>query len=109
MAWLLVAASTALGTVGGRAARAGTCMVVDMGGERQAQAWPVGYLSEVPAGGWSGKFKTTKLMLRRIPAGRFRMGSPGSELGRVRWGRGRGTWGADLVTSALASWGGKKG
>ncbi len=97
MAWVLVAASAALGAVGGRAARAGeaavraegTYMVVDMGGGRQAPAWPVGYLSEVPAGGWSGEFKTTKLVLRRIPAGRFRMGSPGGELGRVRWGEER--------------------
>jgi len=36
----------------------------------------------VPAGGWTDVYKTTKLAMRRIPAGMFTMGSPSGELGR---------------------------
>ncbi len=64
-------------------------MVVDMSGGSQAPKWPVAYLPSAPSGGWSREYKTAKLVLRRIPAGRFRMGSPGGELGRVRWGEER--------------------
>jgi len=44
--------------------------------------FPVSYLTAVPSGGWTDEYKTTKLVLRRIPAGTFIMGSPGEELGR---------------------------
>ena len=37
----------------------------------------------VPEGGWTDEYKTTKLVLRRILAGTFNMGSPGGELGRA--------------------------
>ena len=39
----------------------------------------------VPAGGWTDVYKTTKLVMRRIPKtspGFFTMGSPSDELGR---------------------------
>ena len=39
-------------------------------------------LEDVPAGGWTDAHKTDKLVLRRIPAGTFIMGSPASELYR---------------------------
>ncbi len=47
-----------------------------------ASNYPVSYLSDVPSGGWTDEHKTTKLVLRRIPAGSFTMGSPSSEVGR---------------------------
>ena len=34
------------------------------------------YLSDVPSGGWTEEYKTTKLVFRRIPAGTFQMGVP---------------------------------
>ena len=37
--------------------------------------WPVAYFSSVPSGGWTDEYKTTKLVLRRIEAGTFVMGS----------------------------------
>ncbi len=58
-------------------------MVVDMEGGAEAANWPVRYLSKEPAGGWPDEYKTTKLVLRRIEAGTFTMGSPMDELGRL--------------------------
>jgi formylglycine-generating enzyme required for sulfatase activity len=60
----------------------GQYLVVDMVGGREAESWPVSRLDEIPEGGWTEDFKTTKLVLRRIPAGTFAMGSPEGECGR---------------------------
>jgi formylglycine-generating enzyme required for sulfatase activity len=57
-------------------------LVVDMNGGKDAASWPVSELADVPAGGWTDEYKTGKLVLRRIPAGTFTMGSPEDELGR---------------------------
>ena len=57
-------------------------MVVDLSGGPEATNYPVSYLEEVPEGGWTDEYKTTKLVLRRIPADSFTMGSPSVELGR---------------------------
>ena len=56
-------------------------MVIDLSGGVDAQAYPVTYLSSIPAGGWTDEYKTTKLVLRLIPPGTFMMGSPTDELG----------------------------
>lgn len=58
-------------------------LVVDLSGGPTAEAYPVSYFSAVPPGGWTDEHKTTKMVLRRIPAGAFAMGSPSGELGRV--------------------------
>ncbi len=66
----------------GAALGADVYMVIDLSGGTGASSYPVTYLSSVPAGGWADTYKTTKLVLRKIPAGTFTMGSPTGELGR---------------------------
>ncbi len=56
-------------------------LVVDLSAGPTAEAYPVTELTEMPADGWTDEYKTTKLVLRRIPAGTFLMGSPTSERG----------------------------
>ena len=58
-------------------------MVVDMAGGAAAATWGVEYWEEAPAGGFNTEeYKTTKMVLRRMEAGTFLMGSPEGELGR---------------------------
>ena len=57
-------------------------LVVDLSGGTNATAFPISYLADVPAGGWTDEYKTTKLVLRKVPAGSFNMGSPETEVGR---------------------------
>ncbi len=57
-------------------------MVVDLSGGTSAESYPVSYLADVPQGGWTDEYKTTKLVLRKIEPGTFTMGSPSNELGR---------------------------
>jgi RNA polymerase sigma factor (sigma-70 family) len=61
---------------------AGDYLVIDLSGGPAVSNYPVGYLSTVPSGGWTDEYKTTKLVMRKIPAGTFIMGSPTNELGR---------------------------
>lgn len=49
--------------------------VINLSGGPDATRWSVSYLSDVPSSGWTDGYKTTKLVLRRIPAGSFIMGS----------------------------------
>jgi hypothetical protein len=51
-------------------------LVVDLAGGSSASSYPVSYLTNAPAGGWTDEYKTSKLVLRRIPAGTFMMGLP---------------------------------
>ena len=57
-------------------------MVLDLSGGTSASSYPVSYLADVPEGGWTSEYKTTKLVLRKIEPGTFTMGSPSGELGR---------------------------
>ena len=57
-------------------------MVIDLSGGPSAESYPISYLNEVPEGGWTEEHKTTKLVLSKINAGKFTMGSPDDELGR---------------------------
>lgn len=43
-------------------------MVVDLTDGPSASSYPISYLADVPPGGWTDEHKTTKLVLRRIPA-----------------------------------------
>ena len=56
-------------------------MVLDLSGGPNADSYPVSYLADVPAGGWTDEYKTTKLVLRKIEPGTFTMGSPSNETG----------------------------
>ncbi len=56
-------------------AESGSYLVVDLAGGADAARYPVSYLTEVPAGGWTDVYKTEKLVLRKIPAGSFTMGT----------------------------------
>ena len=49
-------------------------VVIDLGGGTNATHYPLSYLDAVPTGGWSDAYKTSKLVLRHIPAGSFVMG-----------------------------------
>lgn len=57
-------------------------VVIDLTGGTNAASYPVSFLDSVPAGGWTDEYKTSKLVMRKIPAGTFTMGSPTNELGR---------------------------
>lgn len=58
-------------------------LVFDLSGGPNAAEYPVSYLTDVPAGGWTDEYKTTKLVLKRIDPGTFTMGSPEGEVGRT--------------------------
>ncbi|HOG49975.1 MAG TPA: formylglycine-generating enzyme family protein [Lentisphaeria bacterium] len=63
-----------------------TYLIVDLSAGPEAASYPVSYRSSPPTYGWTDEYKTTKLVLRKIPAGSFIMGSlsmwsPGGELG----------------------------
>jgi formylglycine-generating enzyme required for sulfatase activity len=57
-------------------------LIVDLAAGPNAPDFPVRFTNAPPAGGWGDEYKTTKLVLRRIPAGTFMMGSPSNEVGR---------------------------
>lgn len=48
-------------------------MVVDLSGGTDAASYPVSYLDSEPVCGWSDEYKTTKIVLRRIDAGKYMM------------------------------------
>lgn len=73
-----VAMATAMTTV----ASTGRYMVIDLTKETSTGEYLITYLNEVPASGWTDEYKGDKLVLRRIEAGSFLMGSPESEVGR---------------------------
>ena len=47
--------------------------VIDLSAGPNAERYPVSYLNDEPNGGWTDEYKTTKLVLRRIEPGRFKM------------------------------------
>lgn len=57
-------------------------IVIDISDGKNAEFYPITTLSDVPIDGWGNEYKTDKLVLRRIEAGSFMMGSPIDELER---------------------------
>ena len=49
-------------------------IAIDLSGGAAATRYPIEYLDEIPGGSWSDEYKTSKLVLRHIPAGSFIMG-----------------------------------
>ena len=49
-------------------------IAIDLSGGTSAAKYPVEYFDEIPGGAWSDEYKTSKLVLRHIPAGSFVMG-----------------------------------
>lgn len=49
-------------------------IAIDLSGGTMATHYPIEYLDEIPGGSWSDEYKTSKLVLRHIPAGSFIMG-----------------------------------
>lgn len=66
-------------------------MVIDLSGGKDAEKYPVTYLSDVPKDGWPDEYKTDKLVMRKIEPGIFKMGSPNDETGRNTDETGRNT------------------
>ena len=58
--------------VSGKLSNALYC-VVDLSAGPNASKYPVSYLAAEPKGGWTDEYKTTKLVLRRIEPGKFKM------------------------------------
>ncbi|MBQ2625524.1 MAG: InlB B-repeat-containing protein [Kiritimatiellae bacterium] len=58
-------------------------LVIDLSGGPNAASYPVSNLTDIPSGGWTDEYKTTKLVLRRIDPGTFTMGAPTGEAGRL--------------------------
>ena len=54
-------------------------LVIDLSSGANAEKYEVSYLNEMPEGGWTDEYKTTKLVLKLIPPGTFLMGSPATE------------------------------
>lgn len=61
--------------------RAKKYCVVDLSGGENAEQYPISYLSDVPQGGWTTEYKTTKLVLRMIDPRSFQVGN----FGRAAW------------------------
>jgi len=55
-------------------AKDGLYCVIDLSGGPNATKYPVSYLNDVPKGGWTDEYRTTKLVLRKIPAGQDPLG-----------------------------------
>ena len=62
-----------------------TYMVIDLSGGTNAPSYPVRYLRSVPKGGWTDTYKTTKLVLRKIPKGMFIMGGRSTDYPEVEY------------------------
>jgi formylglycine-generating enzyme required for sulfatase activity len=52
----------------------GDYMVIDLNGGMEASSYSITNLTAMPLGGWTDEYKTTKLVLRKIPKGTFVMG-----------------------------------
>lgn len=61
----------------------GDYCIIDLSGGSAATSYPVSYVDEIPGGDWSDEYKTTKMVLKRVPKGTFIMGETTDESHRV--------------------------
>ena len=61
----VVSVAMAAGAMLGANATEKLYCVIDLSDGASASSYPVSYLSDVPDGGWTDEYKTTKLVLRR--------------------------------------------
>lgn len=47
-------------------------LIIDLSGGPNASSYPVSYRTGIPSGGWTDEYKTTKLVMRKCTAGKFR-------------------------------------
>jgi len=59
--------------------------VIDLSGGPNATSYPVMDLDDVPEGGWTDEYKTTKLVMRRINPGTFIMGKDQADESHRVW------------------------
>jgi formylglycine-generating enzyme required for sulfatase activity len=59
----------------GRTPKKGDYMLIDLSGGTGASNYPITRMTAMPLGGWTDEYKTTKLVLRKIPKGTFMMGN----------------------------------
>lgn len=80
----LLVAVVAAETIASRTEDTAKYMVVDLVPAKGSRKFAVSYLADVPEGGWTDEYKTTKLVLRRVGPQTFRMGRTDDEkaLGR---------------------------
>ena len=64
-----------------RVAEGGDYLVIDLSGGKDAASYPVSRLDDVPQGGWTDEYKTSRLVLRRIEPGTCTMGCETNEAG----------------------------
>ena len=73
-----LAFSVSAWTVNEAIPESGLYMVIDLSAgtteEGTGTRFPISYLTAVPKGGWTDEYKTTKLVLRRVPAGKDPLG-----------------------------------
>jgi len=61
---------------------AGEYLIIDVSAGASADSYPVSYARDVPYVAIDDIYKTSRIVLRLVPAGSFTMGSPPDELGR---------------------------
>ena len=60
---------------------AGLYLVFNLSAGPDAVSYPIQHLDSMPRNGWTDEYKTTKLVLRKIPSGTFTMGCNQTEIG----------------------------
>ena len=72
-----------------------TWMVMDISGGKDAESFPITFTNAPPPGGWNqDEYKTTKIVLRRIPATTFQMGLTDAEKSHFEITGTHATWAA---------------
>ena len=58
--------------------------IINLEGNDDLGRWAIQYTNDIPSGGWTDEYKTSRLVLRRCPAGEFYFGSDEMSTNLVR-------------------------